>query len=62
VKRVPHDEPPFAEPVDAGPEAKVESFRAVRRESQEGHSIAVSASDEERNSSKVRPQASHRYS
>jgi hypothetical protein len=62
VKRVPHDEPPFAEPEEPGPEAKVESFRAVLRDSQEGHSITASASLEERSSSKVRPQASHRYS
>jgi len=61
VKRVPHAPVPFAE--EAPPEAaKLESFRAVRRESQEGHSIGASASLEERSSSNVRPQASHRYS
>jgi len=62
VKRVPHDEPPFADPEELVPEAKRESVRAVRRDSQEGHSIAASASLEERSSSKVRSQASHRYS
>jgi len=62
VKRVPHDEPPFADPEEPAPEANLESFRAVRGESQEGHSNATSASLEERSSSKVRPQASHRYS
>jgi len=62
VKRVPQEAPPFAEPDEPAPEAKVESLRAVRRDSQEGHSIAASASLEERSSSKVRPQASHRYS
>jgi hypothetical protein len=62
VKRVPHDEPPFADPGEPAPEANRESFRAVRGDSQEGHSIAASASLEGRSSSKVRSQASHRYS
>jgi hypothetical protein len=62
VKRVPHDEPPFADPEELAPEANLESFRAVRRDSQEGHSIVASASLEERSSSKVCPQASHPYS
>jgi hypothetical protein len=62
VKRVPQEEPPFVEPEEPAPEAKVESFRAVRRDSQEGHSIGASASLEGRSSSKVRPQALHRYS
>jgi hypothetical protein len=62
VKRGPHDEPPFADPEELDPEAKRESVRAVRNDSQEGHSIAVSASPEERSSSKVLPQASQRYS
>ena len=53
---------PEASAVLAPEAAKLESFRAVRRESQEGHSIGASASLEERSSSNVRPQASHRYS
>jgi hypothetical protein len=62
VKRGPHDEPPFADPEEPAPAAKLESLLEVRCDSQEGHSIATSASLEERSSSKVRPQASHRYS
>jgi hypothetical protein len=62
VKRVPHAPPPFAEPEDPPAAAKVESFRAVRSDSQEGQEIAASASLEGRSSSKVRPQAPHRYS
>jgi hypothetical protein len=62
VKRVPQEEPPFGDPVELAPEEKLESLRAVRRDSQPGHSIAASASPEERSSSKVRPQASHPYS
>jgi hypothetical protein len=62
VKRVPQPELPFAEPDELAPEAKLESFREVRRDSHEGQSIAASASLEGRSSSKVRPHSSHRYS
>jgi hypothetical protein len=62
VNRVPHAPPPFAEPDDPPEAAKVESFLPVRSDSQEGQAMAVSASLEGRSSSKVRPQASQRYS
>jgi len=62
VNRVPQDDAPFGDPEEDAPEANVESFRAVRSDSQEGHPIAASASLEGRSSSKVLPQASHRYS
>lgn len=62
VKRVPHPPPPFGEPDEPAEAAKLESFLPVLFDSQEGQAMAASASLEGRSSSKVRPQASHRYS